>query len=165
MSDIWVIADPGLGREDVAVRRGHVSAQAMEEALRSAWAECVSPGQEVYVVGDLGVSNEQFELWMAKLPGRKIRICSDPVADVGSDAFWFDVRQNTTILVEGLWGSQGFSFYGESEDDVALLWGPEDGDTDTQINISLDEWGMTPVSMTKVGSYWSHLEEGSASPD
>lgn len=165
MSEVWIIADPALGREDVAVRRGYASAQAMGDALRANWLDCVSPGQEVYIVGDTGFSREQFELWMAKLPGRKIRICDDPDNDVASDAFWFDIRSATTIVVSGLWGSQGFRLGPQvSEDDVLLVHGDEE-DTKTQINVSQAEWNMTPVSMTKIGNYWSHLEDGSASPD
>ena len=88
MPATWFIGDLHFGHEKVAELRGFDTTDAHDAAIRRAWDRQVSPGDVVWVLGDLssgGAAGETHALEiLAALPGRKRLIAGnhDSVAGI-----------------------------------------------------------------------------------
>jgi calcineurin-like phosphoesterase family protein len=69
---VWLTADPHLGHGLVSGIRGYADPAEHDTALCDAWAATVRPRDQVWVLGDLAVSNPGYALGLvAALPGEK----------------------------------------------------------------------------------------------
>lgn len=72
MSSVFFTSDLHLGHRKVAEHRGFESIEAHDETIAHNWASTVEPGDLVYVLGDIAVSNPEHALRiLSSLPGRK----------------------------------------------------------------------------------------------
>jgi calcineurin-like phosphoesterase family protein len=59
---VYVISDPHLGHENMAVHRGFKDAKEQDDLIVSNWNEVVKKGDTVYVLGDITMEKANYEI-------------------------------------------------------------------------------------------------------
>lgn len=157
MPEVWITANPILGSREAAREMGFPTAEDMAKALREDWSNSVSRGELIFVCGSVG-NPEEFELFMQRLPGRKVRVTGyEPVYN---PSFWFDVQDTFETFVSGPWGDQCFGAGKKAQERTELVWDGSE-DSEHQINVSAFTEGRGVYPLTQLAQLWASLKEGS----